>query len=212
MKIRAVYLPFSFCFSLEINSCNCKIVKMAFNAVMLEKDMRNPTPLPNENFLYHCSGVKFELKRGEGYPGNSNNKKSAGGTAFVSSKRIVYLSSHTTPDASNNNSQPDPVNSFTVPLVNLRDMSFSQPIFGANRFEARLSPAVQGMDKLVLSFTEGGGFDFADTAKKMGERIRESDGQHEPPHEEELPAYPDEEYPSDAPPGYEAGHQQKPLH
>ncbi|KAJ2332340.1 hypothetical protein GGH92_008955 [Coemansia sp. RSA 2673] len=64
---------------------------MALNVVMLERGTRYPVPLPNENFLYHCSGVKFELKLGDGYPGNSSAHKSPSGTAFVSNQRIVFL-------------------------------------------------------------------------------------------------------------------------
>ncbi|KAJ2746454.1 hypothetical protein GGH94_001248 [Coemansia aciculifera] len=203
---------------------------MALNVVMLERGTRYPVPLPNENFLYHCSGVKFELKLGDGYPGNSNAHKSPSGTAFVSNQRIVFLPKTTTHENSTNT---DAVNSFTIPHANLRDSKFVQPLFGANRFEAQTVPLTGGQGNipphaaLILSFNEGGGFDFAGIARKIAERMSETGTI--PPHEEELPGYdgppppplsnsaptsappsasahPEDSapgYPSDAPPGYE---------
>ncbi|KAJ2002193.1 hypothetical protein GGI04_001399 [Coemansia thaxteri] len=193
---------------------------MALNAVMLEQGTRHPIPLPNENFLYHCSGVKFELKLGDGYPGSSTGHKSPSGTAFVSNQRIVFLAKTTTHENSTN---ADSVNSFTIPHAYLRDAKFVQPLFGANRFEAQTVPAPGGNipphAALILSFTEGGGFDFAAIARKISERMQETGTV--PPHEEELPGYDEPpapsvlpraathptysapSYPSDAPPGYE---------
>ncbi|KAJ2685359.1 hypothetical protein IWW39_004326 [Coemansia spiralis] len=191
---------------------------MALNVVMLERGTRYPVPLPNENFLYHCSGVKFELKQGDGYPGNSTAHKSPSGTAFVSNQRIVFLPKTTTYENSTNT---DGVNSFTIPHANLRDSKFVQPLFGANRFEAQTVPLAGGQGNipphaaLIMSFNEGGGFDFAAIARKIAERMSETGTI--PPHEEELPGYDGPppfsssahaedsapSYPSDAPPGYE---------
>ncbi|KAJ2553588.1 hypothetical protein GGF44_004484 [Coemansia sp. RSA 1694] len=204
---------------------------MALNVVMLERGTRYPVPLPNENFLYHCSGVKFELKQGDGYPGNSSACKSPSGTAFVSNQRIVFLPKTTTHENSTNSDSA--VNSFTIPHANLRDAKFVQPLFGANRFEAQTIPLTGGRQggssipphvMLILSFNEGGGFDFAAIARKIAERMSETGTI--PPHEEELPGYDGPppastsapahssfpsgqpeysapSYPSDAPPGYE---------
>ncbi|KAJ2400667.1 hypothetical protein GGI23_001896 [Coemansia sp. RSA 2559] len=199
---------------------------MALNAVMLEQGTRHPVPLPNENFLYHCNGVKFELKSGDGYPGDAVWFGSASGTVFVSNKRIVFLPADTTHETSTNASSPSKLNSFTIPHVNLRDQKFTQPLFGANRFEAVAQPVaggnITGTALLVLTFKEGGGFDFATIARKMSERISETG--EVPPYEEELPGYDgpppladaasseqltysgghnDPPYPADAPPGYE---------
>ncbi|KAJ2825267.1 hypothetical protein IWW50_002931 [Coemansia erecta] len=191
---------------------------MALNAVMLELGTRHPVPLPDENFLYHCSGVKFELKSGDGYPGDRISYTSASGTAFVSNQRIVFLPASTTHENSTDNHEPSVVNSYTIPHTNLKDLKFAQPLFGANRFEALAVPVdgggVKGRAMLVLSFKEGGGFDFATIARKMSERIQETGGI--PPHEEELPGYDGPahgspphadgglpEYPDEAPPGYE---------
>ncbi|KAJ2832339.1 hypothetical protein FBU31_002097 [Coemansia sp. 'formosensis'] len=202
---------------------------MALNVVMLERGTRYPVPLPNENFLYHCSGVKFELKLGDGYPGNSIAHKSPSGTAFVSNQRIVFLPKTTTHE---NSTSTNAVNSFTIPHTNLRDAKFVQPLFGANRYEAQTIPLAGGHGnipphaRLILSFNEGGGFDFAAIARQIAERMAETGTI--PPHEEELPEYDgpppplpnstsapapprssthSEEivpsYPSDAPPGYE---------
>ncbi|KAJ2302522.1 hypothetical protein IWW55_003383 [Coemansia sp. RSA 2706] len=191
---------------------------MALNAVMLEVGTRHPVPLPSENFLYHCSGVKFELKSGDGYPGDRISYTSPSGTAFVSNQRIVFLPATTTHETSMDNGDPQTVNSFTIPHGNLQDQKFVQPLFGANRFEALATPvaggSIAGRATLVLSFKEGGGFDFANIARKMSERIRETGDV--PPYEEELPGYdgPPAEpamqaaggapgYPDEAPPGYE---------
>ncbi|KAJ2891595.1 hypothetical protein GGI21_005814, partial [Coemansia aciculifera] len=112
---------------------------MSLNVVMLERGTRHPVPLPNENFLYHCGGVKFELKLGDGYPGNSAAYKNPSGTAFVSNQRIVFLPKTTTHE---NSASADAaaINSFTIPHTNLRDITFVQPLFGANRFEAQTTP------------------------------------------------------------------------
>ncbi|KAJ2615737.1 hypothetical protein H4S08_001095 [Coemansia sp. RSA 1365] len=190
---------------------------MALNVVMLEEGTRHPIPLPNENFLYHCSGVKFELKSGDGYPGDSVTLQSDSGTAFVSNQRIVFLPVKTTHKTSTGNSTQGALNSFTIPHTNLKDQRFVQPLFGANRFEALALPVVGGSitgpTKLALSFKEGGGFDFATVARKISERIQETG--EAPPHEEELPGYDNTTqpvtsernalpaYPDEAPPGYE---------
>ncbi|KAJ2374333.1 hypothetical protein H4S02_008578, partial [Coemansia sp. RSA 2611] len=163
-------------------------------------------------------GVKFELKSGDGYPGDRISYTSPSGTAFVSNQRIVFLPATTTHETSMDNGDPQTVNSFTIPHGNLQDQKFVQPLFGANRFEALATPvaggSIAGRATLVLSFKEGGGFDFANIARKMSERIRETGDV--PPYEEELPGYdgPPAEpamqaaggapgYPDEAPPGYE---------
>ncbi|KAI9505187.1 hypothetical protein GGI25_002241 [Coemansia spiralis] len=189
---------------------------MALNAVMLERGTRHPVPLPEENFLYHCSGVKLELKSGAGYPGDAVALSSPSGTVFISNKRIIFLPSTTTHE---NSTASVGLNSFTIPHVNLSDLKFVQPLFGANRFEAAARPVSGGgiaaPAVLTLTFKEGGGFDFVTIARKMSERIQETG--EIPPHEEELPvydgpsaespAYPGADgppsYPADAPPGYE---------
>ncbi|KAJ1951784.1 hypothetical protein EC988_003911 [Linderina pennispora] len=167
---------------------------MALNAVMIEAHMRNPVPLPNENFLYHCNGVSFSLKTGNGYPGNSVAYKSATGTAFVSNQRIVFLSQRT---------GAGEVESFTAPHTHLQSPKFTQPLFGANRFEAEVEPVAGGglaqRGLLSLGFAEGGGYDFANKVREMGERIRQIG--EVPAYEEELPAY-DHPPAYDAPPGY----------
>ncbi|KAJ1733893.1 hypothetical protein H4217_006777 [Coemansia sp. RSA 1939] len=198
---------------------------MALNAVMLQQGTRHPVPLPNENFLYHCNGVKFELKSGDGYPGDTVLFNSGSGTVFVSNKRIVFLPAETT-HATSVNPSTSTLHSFTIPHVNLRDQKFAQPLFGANRFEAVATPVrggnVPATARLVLTFKEGGGFDFATIARKMSQRISETG--EIPPHEEELPGYDGPpadagaadsqlrnhdasndppSYSADAPPGYE---------
>ncbi|KAJ2727027.1 hypothetical protein GGI07_000144 [Coemansia sp. Benny D115] len=167
---------------------------MALNAVMLRQGTRHPIPLPKENFLYHCSGVSFELRSThEGdYPGSNVAPKCSSGTAFVSNKRIVYLPASSTHEtSSSSNCAPGTLNSFTVAHANLSDEKFLQPIFGANAFEALVHPVAGGGVRmgsvLVLKFKEGGGFDFAATARKIKERTRETG--EEPEHEEELPGY-----------------------
>ncbi|KAI9475041.1 hypothetical protein LPJ78_002883 [Coemansia sp. RSA 989] len=191
---------------------------MALNAVMLELGTRHPVPLPDENFLYHNSGVKLELKSGDGYPGDAISFTSSSGTAFISNQRIVYLPVTTTHENSMDNSVPSVVNSFTVPHTNLKDIRFVSPIFNSNRFEAIVTPVdggnIPSHAKLMLSFKEGGCFDFTTIARKMSERIQETGTI--PPFEEALPAYdapvqgpPDHSqdvppaYPDEAPPVYE---------
>ncbi|KAJ1826213.1 hypothetical protein LPJ56_002294 [Coemansia sp. RSA 2599] len=193
---------------------------MSLNSVMLHENTRHPVPLPNENFLYHCSGVKLELRHtSEGnYPGAGLSPECASGTAFISNQRTVYLPKSTTHHNSTAASKPGTLNSFTVPHGNLHDIRFAQPVFGANRFEAVVEPVRGGSgispgSLLVLSFKEGGGFDFVSIARKIVERTRETG--EVPPYEEELPEYddppapsagssgPPPAYPSDAPPSYQ---------
>ncbi|KAJ1643100.1 hypothetical protein LPJ64_005094 [Coemansia asiatica] len=194
---------------------------MSLNSVMLQQDTRHPVPLPNENFLYHCSGVKFELthtNRGN-YPGGGLSPECSSGTAFISNQRIVYLPKNTTHhNSTDNSSRPGALNSFTVPHANLHEIRFAQPVFGANRFEAVVEPVRGGGvapgSLLVLSFKEGGGFDFVSIARKIGERTRETG--EVPLYEESLPEYDDPPnahsagssamppaYSSDAPPSYQ---------
>ncbi|KAJ1944297.1 hypothetical protein FBU59_002642 [Linderina macrospora] len=182
---------------------------MALNAAMIEAHMRNPVPLPHENFLYHCNGVSFDLKIGDGYPANSLAYTATTGTAFVSNQRIVFLAK---PTASKPSAGPTRINSFTAPHSNLRDQKFSQPMFGANRFEATVVPVAGGgvpsNARLTLTFKEGGGYDFATKVREMGERIQQIG--EVPAYDEQLPAYDhpptyrdENAYPEEAPPGYE---------
>ncbi|KAJ2762698.1 hypothetical protein IWQ56_004987 [Coemansia nantahalensis] len=188
---------------------------MALNAVMLEEGTRHPVPLPNENFLYHCSGVRFELKSGDGFPGDAVALRDASGTAFVSNQRVVYLPATTTHASSTASSPRGALNSYSVPHTSLKELKFVQPLFGANRFEALALPVAggsfAGCATLVLAFKDGGGFDFATIARKMGEQIQATGVV--PPHEEDLPVYDDgcarpgpsspPGYPADPPPGYQ---------
>ncbi|KAJ2778343.1 hypothetical protein H4R18_004648 [Coemansia javaensis] len=187
---------------------------MALNSVMLEEGTRHPVPQLGENFLYHCSGVKLELKSGDGYRGEAVAVRCGSGTAFVSNQRIVYLAATATDTSSIQSSAAGTLNSFTAPHTALRDQRYTQPLFGANRFEALVlrtpGSGLAGPVALTLSFKDGGGFDFATVARKMAERIRDTGAA--PPCEEELPVYdgappqdpaPPEYRPDDAPPGYD---------
>ncbi|KAJ2162011.1 hypothetical protein GGF46_001003 [Coemansia sp. RSA 552] len=190
---------------------------MALNVVLLRCETRDPEPLPGENFLYHCNGVKFELKSGSGYPGDPVQFAVSSGTAFVSNQRVVYLPVHTTYQTSNQTPTDRSLNSFTIPHANLKNQEFTQPLFGSNCYKAFATPVpgggIAGSATLTLTFKEGGGYDFYETARKVVERTQETG--EVPPYDETLPVYdnaggasaapaaPLAGYPDDAPPGYE---------
>lgn len=71
--------------------------------------------------------------------------------------------------------------SFAVPILNVTDSRVTAPWFGANKWEAVITPVHGGgiptqhaeLD-LVMEFKEGGAFDFASIFERLKERLRQA--------------------------------------
>ncbi|KAL9042492.1 MAG: hypothetical protein Q9180_000565 [Flavoplaca navasiana] len=174
---------------------------MALNWVMLNPQ-RQFVPLPGERILLTSpSRTTLSLQTPNSYPGKEPlNINSSGGTAYITSQRIVYLPTSPTPQ----------LQSFSAPILNLQDTHTESPFFGANSWTGVLKPVVGGgipphhaYIKLSMTFKEGGAFDFATTYERLKETItqavdiaRESGRQQGAPdlsdiNLEQLPAYED---------------------
>ncbi|KAL8850776.1 MAG: hypothetical protein Q9221_004274 [Calogaya cf. arnoldii] len=168
--------------------------------------MLNPqnkfVPLPGERILLNSpSRTTLSLQTPNSYPSKEPlNISSSGGTAYITSQRIVYLPTSPTPQ----------LQSFSAPILNLQDTHTESPFFGANSWTGVLKPVVGGgipphhaYIKLSMTFKEGGAFDFATTYERLKETItqavevaRESGRQQGAPdlsdiNLEQLPAYED---------------------
>jgi hypothetical protein len=134
--------------------------------------------------------------------------------SHLTRRQIIYLPVSPTPAFT----------SFAVPILNITDSRVTAPWFGANKWEASLTPVPAGgipsdhaaLD-LVMEFKEGGAFDFATTFERLRERLRhavdvaQTESQAQRPsldtragaldganlagvHLEDLPAYEDTRY------------------
>ncbi|KAL9001272.1 MAG: hypothetical protein Q9169_000163 [Polycauliona sp. 2 TL-2023] len=174
---------------------------MALNWVMLNPQHKF-VPLPGERILLTSpSRTTLSLQTPNSYPGKEPlNISSSGGTAYITSQRVVYLPSSPSPR----------LQSFSAPILNLQDTRVESPFFGANSWTGILKPVVGGgipsqhaYVQFSMTFKEGGAFDFATTYERLKETItqavevaRES-GRQESAQDlsdinlEQLPAYED---------------------
>jgi hypothetical protein len=83
--------------------------------------------------------------------------------------QLIYLPVTPTPD----------FKSFAAPILNLQDAHVTAPWFGANKWSAKLQPvygggipADYGELELVITFKEGGAFDFHTSFERLKERLR----------------------------------------
>lgn len=86
-------------------------------------------------------------------------------------QQIIYLPVSPTPTFT----------SFAVPILNVTDSRVTAPWFGANKWEAAITPVFNGgipashsALELVMEFKEGGAFDFATTFERLRERLRQA--------------------------------------
>lgn len=89
------------------------------------------------------------------------------GVLFV---QIVYLPSESTPD----------FQSFSAPLLNLRDTHVAAPFFGPNVWTAQVKPVPGGgipasdvVMQLKMTFKDGGAFDFHTNFERIKERLQQ---------------------------------------
>eukprot|EP00298_Acanthocystis_sp_HF-20_P011625 c19483_g1_i5.p1 GENE.c19483_g1_i5~~c19483_g1_i5.p1 ORF type:complete len:103 (-),score=17.85 c19483_g1_i5:42-350(-) len=86
-------------------------------------DSAVPQPFPTETFILRRKGIRAVVR-------NSDLSFSEDGEIFVSTLRIVFLSSQVS----------NGVSGFDIPLANLSNEKFNQPIFGCNNLSFTLQP------------------------------------------------------------------------
>lgn len=117
---------------------------------------------PLEMFRLRRRGVEFAAKDSMG------QKLKGKGEVFVTSARLVFVSS----------SGSGGMGAFDIPLANLRDEKFNQPIFGANNLsgvvQAMVTPTagVTGAVEFKIYFNEGGCSTFLTEFFNVMERSR----------------------------------------
>ncbi|CAG8904907.1 unnamed protein product [Penicillium egyptiacum] len=162
--------------------------------------------LPNERLIYSSPPrTSVSLTPPSGYKGAEKlSIQSSTGCIHLTNQRVVYL-----PASRSNDFQ-----SFSSPLLNIRDSHVSAPFFGPNVWTALAQPVSGGgispslpAVQLKVTFKEGGAFDFHTNFERIRERLEQaventSHGTRghqnvdlSAVHLEELPAY---EAPPDA--------------
>jgi len=104
---------------------------MALNWAMIASDGKSPVPLPGEKFLFEQNKVSLVLDMGGGYPGNATTIKADGGI-FLTNQRVVFISRPSL----------EHFKSLSIPLPNLKEGKLQQPWFGANYYQAIVTPAL----------------------------------------------------------------------
>ncbi|GBB89486.1 hypothetical protein RclHR1_16190005 [Rhizophagus clarus] len=155
---------------------------MALNWAMIASDGKSPVPLPGEKILLEQDKVSLILDMGGGYPGNAETLKADGGI-YLTNQRVIFIS------------QPslEHFKSLSIPLLNLKEGKFQQPWFGANYYQAVVTPVLNGglpaPGQLKVTFKEGGGFKFSTVYKNLMLRLFENEGTAPVEHTEPLPMY-----------------------
>ncbi|KAJ5217377.1 hypothetical protein N7468_010385, partial [Penicillium chermesinum] len=168
--------------------------------VMLH-DQKGFVPLSNERVIYTSPPrTSFALTPPSGYKGPEKlSIQSSAGCIYLTNQRIVYLPSQ---------SQSSDIQSFSSPLLNVRDSHVSAPFFGPNVWTALIQPVSGGgispslpAVQAKVTFKEGGAFDFHTNFERIKERLEqavENTGEGaqglrsvdlSAVHLEELPAY-----------------------
>ncbi|KAJ5781433.1 uncharacterized protein N7518_009916 [Penicillium psychrosexuale] len=171
---------------------------MALNWVML--DDQGFVRLPNERLIYSSPPrTSVSLTPPSGYKGAEKlSVQSSAGCIHLTNQRVVYLPA----------SRSDDFQSFSSPLLNVRDSHVSAPFFGPNVWTALIQPVSGGgispslpAVQLKVTFKEGGAFDFHTNFERIKERLEqavENTGEStrarqnvdlSAVHLEELPAY-----------------------
>ncbi|KAF9250154.1 hypothetical protein DTO027I6_359 [Penicillium roqueforti] len=171
---------------------------MALNWVML--DDQGFVRLPNERLIYSSPPrTSVSLTPPSGYKDTEKlSVQSSAGCIHLTNQRVVYLPV----------SRSDDFQSFSSPLLNVRDSHVSAPFFGPNVWTALVQPVSGGgispslpAVQLKVTFKEGGAFDFHTNFERIKERLEqavENTGEStrgrqnvdlSAVHLEELPAY-----------------------
>ncbi|KAL5374575.1 hypothetical protein PMIN06_012421 [Paraphaeosphaeria minitans] len=143
---------------------------MSVNWVMLAEGS-GYTPLPGETTLYQSPPrTTLSLQSpSRNAPAEAYSLQCKSGVIYLTNRRIIYLPVSPTPAFT----------SFAVPILNVSDSRVTAPWFGANKWEAAITPVYNGgippshsALELTMEFKEGGAFDFATTFERLRERLR----------------------------------------
>lgn len=121
-----------------------------------------PNVFPGEHFILRRRGMEFKAQDAFG------RKFSGKGELHVSTIRMVFVCSSPSADFS----------AFDIPLANITDESFNQPIFGANNLSGKVqaiansAAGVTGVIQFKLYFNEGGCATFLRAFFNSMEQIR----------------------------------------
>jgi len=155
---------------------------MALNWAMIASDGKSPVPLPGEKIFLEQDKVSLVLDMGGGYPGNAGTFKADGGI-FLTNQRVIFISRPSL----------EHFKSLSIPLLNLKEGKLQQPWFGANYYQAVVTPVLSGglpaPGQLKVTFKEGGGFEFSTVYKDLMLRLFENEGTVPVEHTEPLPMY-----------------------
>ncbi|KAJ5168326.1 uncharacterized protein N7482_003920 [Penicillium canariense] len=156
--------------------------------------------LPNERLIYSSPPrTSLALTPPPAYKGKETlSLQSSAGGIHLTNQRVVYLPAQ----------RSDGFQSFSSPLLSVRDSHVSAPFFGPNVWSALVQPVAGGgispslpAIQIKVTFKEGGAFDFHTNFERIRERLEQaveniSDGAQgvrgvdlSAVHLEELPAY-----------------------
>lgn len=130
------------------------------------------SPLPSETTLYTSPPrTSLSINSLNKYPGSQPyTLASASGTLCLTNRRVIYLSSPSTPQ----------FQSFSAPILNLQDSHVTAPWIGPNAWIALCKP-VQGGNipvshavEVKITFKDGGAYEFASRYERVRERYAEA--------------------------------------
>ncbi|KAL1957774.1 hypothetical protein VTO42DRAFT_5492 [Malbranchea cinnamomea] len=142
---------------------------MSINWVMLH-EIEGFIRLPHERVVYTSPPrTSLSLQAVNTPSGSQKFSINCGsGRAYLTNQRVVYLPAESTPQ----------FQSFSAPLLNLRDTYVSAPFFGPNVWSAQVQPVPGGgippssvAIQLKMTFKEGGAFDFHTNFERLKERL-----------------------------------------
>ncbi|CAL5874711.1 uncharacterized protein PFLUO_LOCUS9012 [Penicillium psychrofluorescens] len=145
---------------------------MSINWVMLH-DSEGFVRLPNERLVYSSPPrTSLALSPPSAYKGKETlSVQSSAGCIHLTNQRVVYLPAQPTKD----------FQSFSSPLLNVRDSHVSAPFFGPNVWTALVQPVSGGgispnlpAVQLKVTYKEGGAFDFHTNFERIKERLAQA--------------------------------------
>ncbi|KAF7713686.1 Uncharacterized protein PECH_000617 [Penicillium ucsense] len=145
---------------------------MSINWVMLH-EQDGFVRLPNERMVYTSPPrARLALTPPPGYTGRDDFSHSIpAGNIYLTNQRVVYL-----PESNTATFQ-----SFSAPLLNVRDSHVSAPFFGPNVWTALVQPVAGGgfppslpAIQVKVTFKEGGAFDFHTNFERIRERLEQA--------------------------------------
>lgn len=170
---------------------NCK------NSWVMLAESSGYTPLPGETTLYQSPPrTTLSLQSSNrNHPSEAFSQQCKSGVIYLTNRRVRSSPSPQTSQPSSSSSpsltlpqiiylplSPTPAfQSFAVPILNVSDSRVTAPWFGANKWEAVITPVFGGgippshsALELVMEFKEGGAFDFATTFERLRERLKQA--------------------------------------